>query len=150
MIQIYLNMLILRPVWVVFDFIATPENNPEWQYGSLVSVKTSTGKTQVGTIYRSFGHFMGRRIQSDIEVTEFEANRNYGFETISGPIQLQTSYNFEAVKGGTNVIASSLINPGGFFKLVDPVVARIVGKQFKENLARLKELIEAKEVVHSH
>ena len=150
MIQIYLNMLILRPVWVVFDFIATPENNPEWQYGFLASVKTSPGKTQVGTIYRSFGHFMGRRIQSDVEVTECEANRNYGFETISGPIQLQTSYSFESVKGGTNVIVSSLINPGGFFKLIDTVVARIVRKQFKENLVRLKEVLETGEVVHNH
>lgn len=150
MIQIYLSMLILRPVWVVFNFIATPENNPEWQYGSLASVKTSLGETQVGTIFSSFGHFMGRRIQSDFEVTEFETNRGYGFETISGPIQLQTSYTFEAVPHGTNVIVSSLINPGGFFKLVDPIVARIARKQFNENLVRLKELIEAREVVTSH
>jgi hypothetical protein len=143
-------MLILRPIWVVFNFIATPENNPEWQYGSLASVKTSAGETQVGTIFGSFGHFMGRRIQSDFEVTEFETNRSYGFETISGPIQLQTSYTFETVPHGTNVIVSSLINPGGFFKLVDPIVARVARNQFKENLVRLKELVEAREVVPSH
>jgi hypothetical protein len=150
MIQIHLNMLILRPVWVVFNFITTPENNPEWQYGSLASVKISVGETQVGTIFSSFGHFMGRRIRSDFEVTEFETNRSYGFDTISGPIQLQTSYSFEAVQRGTNVIVSSLINPGGFFKFVDPIVARVARKQFNENLVRLKEIIEAREVVHSH
>jgi hypothetical protein len=150
MIQIYLNILILRPVWVVFNFITTPENNPEWQYGSLASVKISVGETQVGAIFNSFGHFMGRRIQSDFEVTEFETNRSYGFETISGPIQLQTSYTFETVPHGANLIVSSLINPGGFFKLIDPIVARVARNQFTENLVRLKEIIEAREVVPSH
>lgn len=150
MISINLSTLILRPVWEVFEFITTPENSPQWQYGSLESVQLSAGDMQVGTVISSFGHFMGRRIQSDFEVTEFETNRSYGFDTISGPIQLQTSYGFEAVQGGTNVIISCLINPGGFFKLVDPIVARVARKQFKENLVRLKELIEAREVVHSH
>src|SRR5210317_1564583 len=122
MISIRISMLILRPVWEVFDFIACPENNHQWQYGSLQSVRTSPGDMQVGTIFSSFGYFMGRRIQSNFEVTEFETNKSYGFETISGPIQLQTSYSFEPVDHGTNVIVSSLVNPGGFFKLVDPVV----------------------------
>jgi len=149
MISINLNALILRPVKDVFDFIAAPENNPQWQYGSLGSVQLSSGDMQVGTLFSSIGYFMGRRIQSDFEVTEFETNKSYGFETISGPIQLQTSYNFEVVDRGTNVIASSLINPGGFFKLVDPIVARAAKKQFKENLIMLKELLEIREIIRN-
>lgn len=150
MISINTSTLILRPVWEVFDFIARPENNTQWQYGSLESVKTSTGEMQVGTSFSSFGHFMGRRIQSNFEVTEFETNKSFGFETISGPVQLQSSYSFEAVDLGTIVIVSARVDPGGFFKLVDPVVARAAKKQFKENLARLKELLEAREIIHSY
>ena len=150
MISINTSTLILRPVWEVFDFIARPENNTQWQYGSLESVKTSTGEMQVGTSFSSFGHFMGRRIQSNFEVTEFETNKSFGFETISGPVQLQSSYSFEAVDLGTSVIVSARVDPGGFFKLVDPVVARAAKKQFKENLARLKELLEAREIIHSY
>jgi len=149
MISINLNTLILRPVWSVFDFITTPENNSKWQYGSLISVQISPGDMQVGTVFSSFGHFMGRRIQSNFEVTEFETNKGYGFETISGPIQLQTSYNFEIVDHGTNVIISSLINPGGFFKMIDPIVARAAKKQFKENLTTLKELLESREIIRN-
>ena len=149
MISIKLNAVILRPVWEVFDFIANPENNPQWQYGSLISEKTSAGDTQVGTVFSSFGHFMGRRIQSNFEVTEFEANKSYGFKTISGPIQLQTSYNFESVENGTNLIVSSMINPGGFFKLVDPIVKRVAKKQFKENLTMLKKLLETREIIRN-
>ena len=150
MISINLNALILQPVWEVFDYITNPANNPQWQYGSLESVQISDGDMQVGTVFSSLGHFMGRRIQSDFEVTEFEANKSYGFETISGPIQLQTSYSFEALDRGTHIIVFSLINTGGFFKLVDPIVARAAKKQFKENLARLKELLEAREIIRNY
>ena len=150
MISITINTLILRPVWEVFDFITTPENNSLWQYGSLESVQTSDGDRQVGSSFSSFGHFMGKRIQSNFEVTEFKANKSYGFETISGPIQLQTSYGFEALDHGTKVIVSSLINPGGFFKLLDPIVAKAARKQYAENFAKLKEVLETREVIHSY
>jgi hypothetical protein len=150
MISINLNILVFRPVREVFDFITTPANNSLWQYGSLVSVQISPGDMQVGTVFSSFGHFMGRRIQSNFEVTEFETNKSYCFETISGPIQLQTSYSFETVKSDTNIMISSLINPGGFFKLVDPIVAKVAKKQYRENLTGLKELLEAREIVRSY
>ncbi|MGD8406184.1 MAG: hypothetical protein PVJ21_21180 [Anaerolineales bacterium] len=149
MISINLNTLILRPVMEVFDFITAPENNSQWQYGSLISVITSAGDMQVGTVFSSFGHFMGRRIQSNFEVTEFEADKSYGFETISGPIQLQTSYSFEAIENGTNLMVSSMINPGGFFKLVDPIVKSLAIKQFKENLTTLKGILETREIIHN-
>jgi hypothetical protein len=150
MISINISTLILRPVWEVFDFISTPENNSQWQFGSLESVQISAGEMRIGSLFSSFGHFMGQRIQSNFEVTEFETNQIYGYETISGPIQLQTFYSFETVEHGTKVIVSSLINPGGFFKLVDPIVARAAKKQFKENLTTLKEILESREVIHSH
>jgi hypothetical protein len=149
MISIKINELILRPVWEVFAFITNPENNSQWQFGSMESVQISDGGIRVGTVFSSFGHFMGRRIQSDFEVTDFEENNCYGFETISGPIQLQTSYSFEALDRGTIVIVSSLINPGGYFKLIDPIVARVAKKQFKENLTTLKELLETREIIHN-
>ena len=149
MISINLNALILRPVWEVFDYITNPANNPQWQYGSLESVQISDGDMQVGTVFSSLGHFMGRRIQSDFEVTEFEANKSYGFETISGPIQLQTSYSFEALDRGTHIIVFSLINTGGFFKLVDPIVAKVAKKQFEENLTTLKDILETREIIHN-
>lgn len=150
MISINLKIKILRPIWEVFEFITRPENNPQWQYGAIATVHISAGEMQVGTLFSSIGHFMGRRIQSNFEVTEFEPNNSYGFETISGPIQLQTSYSFEAVKYGTIVIVSSLVNPGSFFKLVEPIVARTAKKQFKENLAGLKKLLETREIVHNY
>lgn len=145
MISINVNTLIFRPIGEVFDFIVAPENNSQWQYGSLESVQISDGNMRIGSFFSSFGHFMGRRIQSTFEVTDFEANHRYGFKTFSGPVQLQASYKFETVDRGTNVTVSTQVSPGRFFKLVDPIVARVAKKQFKENLAQLKALLEGRE-----
>jgi uncharacterized protein YndB with AHSA1/START domain len=146
MITINMTSLILRPVSDVFVFISTPENNSKWQYGSMESSQISEGRVAVGTKFSSFGHFMGRRIQTTFEVTELEANKTYGFKTVSGPIQLQTSYKFESVSRGTKVTILTRVSPGGFFKLVDPIVARAARKQFKENFSMLKTLLEASEM----
>ena len=149
MITFNVSALILRPIGDVFDYVATPGNNSKWQYGSIASVQISEGKMRVGTLFSSFGHFMGRRIQSTFEVTEFEFNKNYGFKTLSGPVQMQSHYKFNAVERGTNVFVSTQANPGGFFKLVDPIVARIAKTQFKENLTVLKKLLETREIIHN-
>lgn len=148
MIFINVSTLILRPIWEVFDFIAAPENNNQWQYGSLESVQITEGRVKTGTVFSSLGHFMGRRIQSTFQVTEFASNKFFGYKTLFGPIQLKTSYKFVAVDHGTAVEVSSQISPGGFFKVVDPVVARVAKNQFKENFAKLKKLLEAKEINH--
>ena len=146
MITINMSSLILRPVSDVFVFVSTPENNSKWQYGSMESSQISEGSVRVGTKFSSFGHFMGRRIQATFEVTELEANKTYGFKTVSGPIQLQTSYKFESVNRSTNVTILTRVSPGGFFKLMDPIVARAARKQFKENFSKLKTLLEAREM----
>jgi len=148
MISINTKILILRPIWEVFNYITRPENNEQWQYGSLASVRISKGNIKLGTLFSSFGHFMGRRIQGDFEVSKFEVNKKYSFKTFSGPIQLRTSYTFETVGSGTNLAVSTQINPGAFFKLVDPIVAKVAKKQFTENLATLKQILEATEIKH--
>jgi uncharacterized protein YndB with AHSA1/START domain len=147
MITINLNTLILRPVGEVFDFIAAPENNAHWQYGSLESVKISDGDVKVGTLFSSFGHFMGRRIYSTFEVTEYEPDKTYGFRTLSGPVKLLTSYKFKAITGGTDILTSTQIHAGRFFKLADPLVAKVAMIQFRDNLAMLKELLESRDVL---
>jgi len=102
-----------------------------------------------GSVFSSLGHFMGRRIQSTFQVTEFESNKNYGFKTLSGPVQLNTSYKFDAVDRGTAVVVTTQVSPGGFFKVMDPIVAKAAKKQFIENFGKLKELLEAREINHN-
>jgi len=86
MINLNVSTTIYRPIGQVFEFMSAPENDFQWQYGTLVSARLSEGDSEIGTSFRSIGHLMGRRVQSTFEVTEFEPNRKYAFKSLSGPL----------------------------------------------------------------
>jgi hypothetical protein len=138
--------MIYRPVKQVFDFVSTSENDFEWQYGTLLTATLSEGASNIGTIFRSIGHLMGRRNLSTFEVTEYEPNKKYGFMSLSGPLQSQTSYTFEMVNGGTKINISTQANVVNFFQINEGILEKSFKKQLKENLALLKYLLEAKQI----
>lgn len=141
--------MIYRPIGQVFDFVSTPENDFQWQYGILESAKLSGGTSKIGTLFRSVGHSIGRRIESTFEVIEYIPNRKYGFKSLSGPLQSQTFYTFEIASGSTKVSVSTQTNPVNFFQIGEGVLEKKMKKQLKEDLAMLKEILEAKQVLHA-
>ena len=147
MINLNMSTMIYRPVKQVFDFMSTPENDFQWQYGTLASARISEGLSQVGTSFRSIGHLLGRRVQSTFEVTEYEPNRKYGFKSLSGPLRSNTSYTFEVDKGVTRIDISTQVNAINFFQVNQGVLEKGMKKQLKENLAMLKDLLEARQAL---
>jgi uncharacterized membrane protein len=144
MFSFSLNAQVYRPIKQVFNFVSTPENDFQWQYGVLASAQISEGAVGVGTFFRSIGHFMGRRIESTFEVTEYDPNKKYGFKSLSGPIQSETLYTFEIAGGSTRVNISTHASSGDLFQTEDKIVEKKVKKQFKDNLALLKDILEAR------
>ena len=143
MINIHLSTHIYRPVTRVFDFISTPEYDFQWQYGTLASAQISEGVAQVGTSFRSIGILMGNRVQSTYEVTEYETNKKYGFKSLSGPLQSFTSYTFNLTKGCTHVNIALQANAINLVDLNENILEKKMKKQIKENLAMLKDILEA-------
>jgi hypothetical protein len=149
MIYFNLDTHIYRPLKQVFAFVATPENDFQWQYGTLASTQISNGEIGLGTLFRAVGHITGRRIDVIYEVTAFEANKRYGFKSVSGPVDSYTLYTFEISKGGTKIILSTETNPRELFKPSDAIVVNKFKKQYKENLAMLKSVLEAHQVIRT-
>ena len=50
---------------------------------------------------------------------------------------------FEAVDSGTKVTVITQGEPGGFFKLAEPIVVRMAKRQIETDFANLKDLLEA-------
>ncbi|HQX18036.1 MAG TPA: hypothetical protein PLA27_16580, partial [Anaerolineales bacterium] len=61
MINLTLNTKIYRPIKQVFDFVSEPENDFQWQYGTLASTRLSDRVSALGSFFQSVGHLMGRR-----------------------------------------------------------------------------------------
>jgi len=149
MISFDLNTNIYRPLHQVFNFVATPENDFQWQYGTFASTQISKGEIGIGTVFRSVGHFMGHRIESVYEVTEFESNSRYGFKSQSGPMDLHTLYTFEVMGGSTNINIFTRTGPGDLLKPESIAIEKKVKKQYRENLALLKGILEADRVANT-
>ncbi|HZM20121.1 MAG TPA: SRPBCC family protein [Anaerolineales bacterium] len=149
MINFSLNARIYRSLKQVFSFVTTPENDFQWQYGTLASTQLSKGEVGIGTLFRTIGHFMGRRVESTYEVTEFELNKKFGFKSLSGPMHSHTLYTFEVIDGSTRMNIATQANPGDLFKTADVIVEKKVKKQYKENLAMLKDVLETRRADHT-
>ncbi len=142
MISFELNAQIYRPLKQVFGFVSTPENDFQWQYGTLASVQISDGEMGIGSLFRSVSHLVGHRIESVYEVTEFEPEKRYGFKSLSGSMDSHTLYTFEVVKGSTRINISTQVSPGDLFIIVNGIAEKKVKKQYRENLALLKDVLE--------
>jgi hypothetical protein len=142
MINLNLSTTIYRSVGQVFDFVSVPENDFQWQYGTLASARLSESPAVIGTIFRSIGHLMGHRVLSTFEVTEYEPNRKYSFRSLSGPFHSQTSYTFEITNGSTRINISTQANVINFFQMNEGILEKKMKKQLKENLAMLKGLLD--------
>jgi hypothetical protein len=147
MMDLNVSTMIYRPIKQVFDFVSTPENDFQWQYGTLASASLSEGASRIGSFFRSIGHLMGHRVLSTFEVTDYEPNKKYGFKSLTGPLQSQTSYTFEMANGSTKVILSTQANVVDFFEVNEGILGKKMKKQFKENLAMLKDILEAKQIL---
>lgn len=143
MINIRNGITIYKPIGLVFDFMSTPENNFQWQYGTLESYQLSDGAVRNGNLFRSIGHLMGYRNIVTFEVTEYKPGKRYDFKSLSGPLQVYTSYSFENDRGGTKVNISIQANVVNFIQDNETVLAKSIGKQMKDNLTMLKKILEA-------
>jgi hypothetical protein len=64
-------------------------------------------------------------------------------KSTSGPIPTEVDIIVESVDGGTKFTISAKAETGGFFKLAEPLVARMLDRQWDTNAGNLKDLLEA-------
>ena len=143
MIKVEHSVVIDRPVEEVFAFVAAMENEPQWQSGVDEVHSTSEGPMGVGSTWFEVMRILGRRIETHYVVTEYEPNRKLSMKSTSGPVSMEGSMTFESAGGGTRMDITGQGDAKGFFKLAEPVLGRIINRQFEADLGNLKDLLEA-------
>ena len=76
-------------------------------------------------------------------MTELEPGVRSGYRPVSGPLRTHNVYTFEPGAGGTLVTLTDEIELRGIFGLLEPVMGRMVRRQYKASLGRLKAILEA-------
>ena len=142
MINLNMSTIIRMPVKQVFDFVSTPENDFQWQSGTLATARLPKDNGAIRTFFRSIGHLMGRRNLSTFEITEFEPNKKYSFISLSGPVHSRTSYTFENVSGRTRINVAIEASAPNFFHITEKLLWKTMNMQLEEDVATLKTILE--------
>ena len=145
MITVDHSVVIDRPIQEVFAFLADGENHIQWRSGLVEWKMTSEGPVGVGSTSSEVLQFLGRRMETSYELTEFEQDRKLAFKTTSGPIPMDGSYTLESAGSGTKLTFRIQGESGGFFRLAEHVLVRMVRRQVESDFGNLKDLLEAQE-----
>lgn len=143
MIQIDKQIFINRPAQDVFNFVTDPANSPKYQSGTQSAEWTSNGAVGVGSTWKAIGRFMGRDIEAEMQITDWQPPVQNSHKAISGPIPFEMTVKVEAQDGGTLLTQKGQVEFGGFFKLAEGVVGKQLDKQMEVDLQALKVILES-------
>jgi carbon monoxide dehydrogenase subunit G len=134
------NVEIDQPPEVVFDYVADMRNEPKWLPGAsyvrlLNGDVVDGGATFEGTYARAGAvRCTISRYDRPTQVTIRGEARGMTFED---------AITLTAVGDGTRLDAVMRTQPKGLFKLVAPMMGRVIDKQFQSNWEKLKAILES-------
>ncbi|WP_237740787.1 SRPBCC family protein [Crystallibacter crystallopoietes] len=138
------EIVINRPAAEVAAYAADPDRAPDW-YANIRQVEWRTPKPlAVGSEVAFVAQFLGRRLAYTYRVEEWEPERRFVMRTAEGPFPMETTYGWEPL--GASATRMSLRNagePAGFSRLAAPFMARMMRRENRKDLRRLKEILEA-------
>jgi uncharacterized protein YndB with AHSA1/START domain len=95
------SITIGRPIEEVFAVVSEPANDHRWSSAVIEAGFTTPGPAGVGSIAHYGNRFLGRRIDYDWRIVEFEPNRRFVAKSIGAPVPTRATLTFEPAKGGT-------------------------------------------------
>lgn len=79
-----------------------------------------------------------------MRVTEFEAERRFGFETTSGPMHESVRWTFSPSEEGSHVTMSLRLTPTALgMRLMEPLMRPSIKRAIRSNTGRMRELLDA-------
>ena len=127
----------------VFDFVTDPANGSKWQSSNLSSKWTSEGPVGVGSTYRSVSRMLGRDMEMDMEITEWDPPNFWGQKGSSGPMKFVNTNKCESKDGGSLLVQNFQGEVGGFFKVAESLAIKQLQKMVETDGKALKTLLEA-------
>lgn len=133
------TVVIDRPIGDVFSFVVDLSNLPKWNYYVLSVSPTSSRPISVGSTY----HQIRKNDEQELRISQLEPNHLLVAETIppSKP-ELHREITFEVQGNSTRIIDKWQLDMG-VPKLLEPLAANRAKSGVRENLEKLKILLEA-------
>lgn len=144
MVDVVSEIVIRRPRKVVAAFASDPGNAPRW-YTNIKSVHwESTPPLAVGARLAFRARFLGRNLDYVYEFTELDPGTRLVMRTAQGPFPMQTTYTWADTEGSaTRMTLRNTGQPAGFSAVVNLLMAPMMRRAMRKDLALLKQILEA-------
>ncbi len=144
MVKVEASVDINRPIEEVFAYVTDPAKTTEWSSLTLECTLEGSGPIGVGSRIKAISKFLGRRLESTAEVTQYDPPSKFAMREISGPGHLEIERQLEPIAEGTRYRSRLVGESGGLFKLADPILASLMKRTVEADLHTMKALLEAK------
>jgi uncharacterized protein YndB with AHSA1/START domain len=141
MASVISNITINQPVEKVFDYITAVENHKAWQAGIQDAQVTPAGPVAIGSIYKYTTEVMGRKYETQLQVSAFEPNQKWSIKTVGVPQSVETVYTFAPAGAGTAMTIAMELS-GGFPPAAEAAVKAQMQKSLDEQCSRIKQMVE--------
>ena len=143
--RVHASVLVQRPIEVVFEYLSTPEQLPEWLAGVAAVHGPLPDQQEVGSILvldrrRPLGH-----TRSTWEVTAYEPPRSLALRGLDdAAARPEVRWTLEGVPpGATRVGVEADLDAASFFQPTATDLAELGMRQVQDNLQVLKQRVEA-------
>ena len=149
MFTIQQTVTIARPVDPVFAFLAEPDNIPRWR-PDVLEVTSGGGRLQMGSEFDEVINFGGRKTQT-FRVNVFEPNETLEVAAIAGlGIRPTQRYALSSSDGTTTISIRVTVRTRGLFRLMEPLLPKMIAAKWRNYSDRLRGLLENQPVVPSN
>ena len=131
-----------RPANEVVAFFSDPKKATAWQSG-LVRV-AAEGPLKQGSKWRETRRFLGREIESTLEVTEFQPDSRFAARGSGGSARFAFEWQITPSANGTAFTFRGQADPGRLLRIGGRFMTRAAKRQIQGDLARAKQLLEAR------
>lgn len=133
-----------HPVDEVFAFVSDGANRPLWDPSVISEELLSPPPIGVGSRLRSRMTAVGREVEFEFRVTDFEAPHRMRITSVSGP--LPTTVTFDLTPDGERTRLAARIDgePAGMMRFVEPMIEQGVRSNLSAGVARIQALLEAR------
>ena len=143
MIDFTIETAIDRGPEEVFDYVTDPGKLSTWQTNTVSAEREDEGPMRVGSslreVHRAPG---GKEFESVVEVSAFERGRAFGLKVVEGSVPVDLDIAFEPAGGGTLMRFRGHGQPTGAMRLAQPLLQRVLKRQFASQCATLKQVLE--------
>jgi uncharacterized protein YndB with AHSA1/START domain len=137
------DVRINRPIEEVFAYVSDPLNFPRWNSAVKAVRKTSVGEDGVASTYSMERELPTGRAINELEVVASEPPRHFAIRTTAGPTPFLYRYQFSAENGETVINLDAQVELEGAAAFLPQLARRLVKKGVNDNLATLKQILEA-------